>query len=101
MENTFDVSWGDQKIQTKVSCMIKNPEMKPIDIQTVLHKDQLGGGDSILFRSRQSGVKVYLDDALIYDSGDAYNYPFLLGYGAFWRSLKIGDDYAPSLSHRG
>lgn len=93
MENTFDVSWGSQSIQTTLSSMIDNPDMDPIYIRTVLHKDELGGGDSILFRSRQSGAKVYLDDELVYDSGDAYNYPFLLGYGSFWRSMKLGDDY--------
>lgn len=93
MENTFDVSWGNQTIQTKLTCMIDNPDMEPIYIKTVLHKAKLGGGDSILFRSRQSGAKVYLDDELVYDSGDAYDYPFLLGYGSFWRSMKLGDDY--------
>lgn len=93
MENTFEVSWGSQKMETAVSCMIDNPDMDTIYIKTVLHKSELGGGDGILFRSRQSGAKVYLDEELVYDSGDAYNYPFLLGYGSFWRSLKIGDDY--------
>lgn len=93
MENTFDVSWGDQKIQTKLTCMIENPDMDPIYISTVLQKGDLGGGDSILFRSRQSGAKVYLDDELIYDTGAAFDYPFLLGYGSFWRSVRIGDNY--------
>ena len=93
MEDKFEVSWGNQSIHTTLSSMIDNPDMDPIYIRTVLHKDELGGGDSILFRSRQSGARVYLDDELVYDSGDAYNYPFLLGYGSFWRSLKIGDDY--------
>ena len=93
MENEFEVSWADTTIQTTLSCMIENPNKDTIFIKTVLHKNELGEGDSILFRSRQCGAKVYLDDELIYDSGDAYNYPFLLGYGAFWRSLRIGDDY--------
>ena len=93
MENTFDVSWGDQNIQTKLTCMIENPDMEPIYISTVLQKGDLGGGDSILFRSRQSGAKVYLDDELIYDTGAAFDYPFLLGYGSFWRSVRIGDNY--------
>lgn len=93
MENTFDVSWGDQNIQTTLTCMIENPDMDPIYISTVLQKGDLGGGDSILFRSRQSGAKVYLDDELIYDTGAAFDYPFLLGYGSFWRSVRIGDNY--------
>ena len=93
MKNTFDVSWGSQSIQTALPSMIDNPDMDTIYIKTVLYKGELGEGDSILFRSRQSGAKVYLDDELVYDSGDAYNYPFLLGYGSFWRSMKLGDDY--------
>lgn len=93
MENTFDVSWGDQTIQTKLTCMIDNPDMDTIHVSTVLQKNDLGGGDSILFRSRQSGAKVYLDDELIYDTGAAFDYPFLLGYGSFWRSVRLGDNY--------
>ena len=93
MENMFDVSWGDQSIQTTVSCSIVNPDIDPIYIKTVLHEDELGEGDSILFRSRQSGAKVYLDDELVYDTGDAFDYPFLLGYGSFWRSVRLGDEY--------
>ena len=93
MEKTFDVSWADQSIQTTLTCMIDNPNMDPIYISTVLEKGDLGGGDSILFRSRQSGAKVYLDDELIYDTGAAFDYPFLLGYGSFWRSVRIGDNY--------
>ena len=93
MENIFDVSWGDQRIQTTLTCMIDNPDMDTIYVSTVLHKGDLGGGDSILFRSRQSGAKVYLDDELIYDTGASFDYPFLLGYGSFWRSVRIGDNY--------
>lgn len=93
IESTFDVSWGKQEIQTTLPGMIDNPNMNSISIKTILHKEELGDGDSILFRSRQSGAKVYLDDELVYDSGVAYNYPFLLGYGSFWRSVKFGEDY--------
>lgn len=93
IESTFDVSWGKQEIQTTLPGMIDNPDMNSISIKTILHKEELGDGDSILFRSRQSGAKVYLDDELVYDSGVAYNYPFLLGYGSFWRSVKFGEDY--------
>ena len=73
--------------------MIDNPDVDTIYVSAVLQKDDLGGGDSILFRSRQSGAKVYLDDDLIYDTGASFDYPFLLGYGSFWRSVSIGDDY--------
>lgn len=93
LENIFQVSWGKQKIDTTLSCMIENPDMNTISAKTILHKNELGEGDSILFRSRQSGAMVYLDDELIYDSGEPFDYPFLLGYGSFWRSLKLGDDY--------
>ena len=93
MESTFDVSWGSQKVKTTLSGMIDNPDMDTISIKTTLHKNELGEGDSILFRSRQSGAKVYLDDELLYDSGEPYNYPFLLGYGSFWRSVKVGNNY--------
>ncbi|MBU5678990.1 GGDEF domain-containing protein [Blautia sp. MSJ-9] len=93
MENIFEVSWGNKKIDTALSCMIENPDLDTISVKTVLHKSELGEGDSILFRSRQSGAKVYLDDELVYDSGDPFDYPFLLGYGSFWRSVKLGDDY--------
>ena len=93
IENTFDVSWGNHKIKTTLSKMIDNPDMNTISMKTTLHKDELGDGDSILFRCRQSGARVYLGDELIYDSGEPFNYPFLMGYGSFWRSLKIGNDY--------
>ena len=93
IESTFDVSWGNHVTKTTLSGTINNPDMDTISIQTTLHKSELGDGDSILFRSRQSGAKVYLDDELIYDSGDPFNYPFLMGYGSFWRSIKIGNDY--------
>lgn len=93
IESTFDVSWGDQNVQTVLPGRISNPDMDPVFIRTVLKKEELGDGDSILFRSRQSGVKVYLDDKLVYDSGAAYDYPFLMGYGSFWKSVKLGEDY--------
>ena len=93
MENTFHVSWGNQEIDTTLSSIIDNPNKDIISIKTILHKDELSEGDSILFRGRQSGAKVYLDDELIYDSGEPFNYPFLMGYGSFWRSLRIGSDY--------
>ena len=93
IENIFEVNWGNQNIDTALSCMIENPDLDTISAKTVLHKSELGEGDSILFRSRQSGAKVYLDDELVYDSGDPFDYPFLLGYGSFWRSVKLGDDY--------
>lgn len=93
MTDTFHVSWGNHETDTTLSHMIENPDRNTISIRTVLDADKLGNGDSVLFRSRQSGAKVYLDDELIYDSGEAYNYPFLLGYGSFWRSVKIGNDY--------
>lgn len=93
LDNTFDVSWGNHKIRTTLSKMIDNPDMDTISIKTTLHKNELGDGDSILFRSRQSGAKVYLGDELLYDSGEPFDYPFLMGYGSFWRSLKIGNDY--------
>lgn len=84
---------GAQSIKTNLTCMIDNPDVDTIYVSAVLQKDDLGGGDSILFRSRQSGAKVYLDDDLIYDTGASFDYPFLLGYGSFWRSVRIGDDY--------
>lgn len=84
---------GNQSIETNLTCMIDNPDVDTIYVSVVLQKDDLGGGDSILFRSRQSGAKVYLDDDLIYDTGASFDYPFLLGYGSFWRSVRIGDDY--------
>lgn len=93
MNNTFDVSWGDQTIQTTLTCMIDNPDMNTVYVSTILQKGDLGDGDSILFRSRQSGAKVYLDDDLVYDTGAAFDYPFLLGYGSFWRSVRIGENY--------
>ena len=93
MENTFDVSWGNHEVKKTLSGMIENPDMNPVSIKTTLHKSEMGEGDSILFRSRQSGAKVYLDDELIYDSGEPYNYPFLMGYGSFWRCVKVGNNY--------
>lgn len=93
IKSTFEVSWGEQKIQTALPGTISNPDMEPVLIKTVLHKEELGDGDSILFRSRQSGVKVSLDGETVYDSGPAYNYPFLLGYGSFWKSIKLGENY--------
>ena len=93
VENIFQVRWGNKKIDTSLSCMIENPDMDTISAKTVLHKNELGEGDSILFRSRQSGARVYLDDELVYDSGEPFDYPFLLGYGSFWRSVRLGDDY--------
>lgn len=94
MTNSFDVSFGNHKIKTTLPGMIDNPEMKPIYITTVLHKNELGNGDSILFRNRQSRAKVYLDGVLIFDSGEAFIKPFAMGYGSFWKSLRLGDDYA-------
>ncbi len=94
MTNSFEVSCGNRKIKTKLPGMIDNPDMEPIYITTVLHKDELGNGDSILFRSRQSRAKVYLDGVLIFDSGEAFLKPFAMGYGSFWKSLRLGDDYA-------
>ena len=59
----------------------------------VLHKKELGKGDSILFRNRQSHVRVYMDEVLIFDSGEAFDSPFSMGYGSLWKSLPLGDDY--------
>lgn len=91
--STFDVSWGNQDVKMTLPGMIENPDRDPIRLQMVLNQEELGDGDSILFRSRQSGAKIYLDEELVYDSGAAYNYPFLLGYGSFWRSIKLGENY--------
>lgn len=93
IKSTFDVSWGDRKIETTLPGSIENPDRNTIVIQTTLKKEKLGEGDSILFRSRQSGVKVYLDNELLYDSGEPFNYPFLMGYGSFWKSIKLGENY--------
>ena len=93
IDSSFHVSWGKQEINTKLSCYIDNPNRETIYIKKVLHKGELGRGDSILFRNRQSAVKAYLDDELIYESGDGFNYPFLMGYGSFWKSIAIGSNY--------
>lgn len=93
IKSTFDVSWGAEETQTLLPGTINNPDRDPVRIKKVLDQEELGDGDSILFRSRQSGVRVYLDRELVYDSGAAYNYPFLMGYGSFWRSIKLGDAY--------
>lgn len=94
MTNSFDVSWGKNKVKTKLPGSIENPEKKAIYISTILHKDELGNGDSILFRNRQSRAKVYLDGVMIFDSGKAFFKPFAMGYGSFWKSLRLGNDYA-------
>lgn len=91
--NSFEISWGDNKIQTTLPAMIKNEDKKTIYITTVLHKDDLENGNSILFRNRQSRAKVYIDGALVFDSGKAFLKPFVMGYGSFWKSLPLGDDY--------
>lgn len=93
MEDTFTVSWGDQETKTILPGMIDNPDRENIYLTTVLHKEILGKGDSILFRSRQSRAKVYLDGDLIFDSGEAFTKPFPMGYGSFWKSLHLGENY--------
>lgn len=87
------VSWGNQKIETTLPATINNADMEPIYISMVLHKKELGKGDSILFRNRQSHVRVYMDEVLIFDSGEAFDSPFSMGYGSLWKSLPLGDDY--------
>lgn len=93
IETIFDVRWGQQEIHTTLPATIDNPNMEPVYISTVLDKTVLPKGDSILFRNRQGCAKVYLEDALIFDSGKMFQHPFSLGYGSFWKSTEIGTDY--------
>ena len=89
----FQIRWGDNQTVTKLPGNIDNPSMETIYISTTLHKNELGNGDSILFRSRQSRVKVSLDNVLLFDSGESFEKPFMMGYGSFWKSLQLGSDY--------
>lgn len=91
MNNTFHVSWGNNEVDTTLPATIENPDMDTIKISTVLHKNELTNCNAIMFRSRQSRAKVYLDDTLIYDSGEAFNVPFSMGYGSLWKSLQLGN----------
>lgn len=91
IKSTFHVSWGDNEIDTTLPAVIDNPDMDTIRISAVLYRDELPGCNSILFRSRQSRAKVYLDDTPIYDSGEAFNVPFSMGYGSLWKSLQLGN----------
>lgn len=93
MKDIFTIRWGNNEQNSALPDMIDNPDMEKIYISTVLHKENLGKGDSILFRNRQSCAKVYLDGVLIYDSGEAFNKPYSMGYGSFWKSIQLGDDY--------
>ena len=34
MENIFEVSWGNKKIDTALSCMIENPDLDTISVKT-------------------------------------------------------------------
>ena len=93
IENSFEVTWGSQQIKTTLSNTINNPNMETIYMTTVLQKEKLGNGDSILIRNRQSRIKVYLDDELLFDSGERFLKPFLLGYGSYWKSILVGNNY--------
>lgn len=93
IQDSFKVSWGNQEITTTLPATIKNTNMEPVYITINLHKEELGKGDSILFRSRQNRARIYLDDMLLFDSGEAFDCPFPMGYGSFWKSLQIGEDY--------
>lgn len=93
IEAVFDVKWGRQEIHTTLPATIDNPDMEPVYITTVLDKTVLDHGDSIMFRNRQGRAKVYLENKLIFDSGTIFKSPFSLGYGSFWKSAEIGDDY--------
>ncbi len=93
MKEIFTVKWGNNEQSTTLPDMVDNPGMENIYISTVLHKENLGKGNSILFRNRQSCAKVYLDGVLVFDSGDAFNKPFPMGYGSFWKSIRLDDDY--------
>lgn len=93
MKEVFTVRWGNKEINTTLPNMIDNPDMETVYISTVLHKEELGRGDCILFRNRQSRAKVYIDGILIFDSGEAFEKPFSIGNGSFWKSLQLGDDY--------
>lgn len=93
MKNSVHVTWGDKEKDTTLPGTIKNPEMHTIYISMILHENELGMCDSILFRNRQSRAKVYLDDALIYDSEEAFKSPFYMGYGSLWKAIQIGKNY--------
>lgn len=93
IKTPFQVTWGEHKTETTLPATIENNNMETVSISCVLHSEQLGYGDSILFRSRQCHTRVYLDDVLIYDSGNAYDSPFSMGYGSFWKNLPLGANY--------
>lgn len=95
--NGFSVNWGDNHIYTSLPTTIDNKNADTVYISKILHKNELGKGNSLLFRNRQGRAKVYIDDILIYDSGDSFNMPFPLGYGSFFKSMYIGDDYEGKL----
>ena len=93
MDNSWEVSYGNHTELKTLPAQINNSKAEKITMTTDLRYNKVLNY-SLLFYTKQTRVMVYLDQKLIYDTGDQVYKPYRFAYGSFWNCVRLPQNAA-------